>query len=197
MTALTFVEYQERWSLLPSQVVLEMFHGLPEREQAEAWAELAERSKLRIESELQTERQMEESWCPECHDRTVRHEPGDCQRHQSARRSPAATSTNPARVPVSAGDDPLKAVPPHVYFEAVAGIVVPPNGWVSCPKPDHEDRHPSCKVTSTHWRCWSCGAGGSIIDLGAAIYAVEPTGWGYREIRRRLLADLGLVGRSA
>jgi hypothetical protein len=39
---------------------------------------------------------------------------------------------------------------------------------------------------------FSCGAGGSIIDVGSAVYGLEPRGHGYREIRRRLVADLGL-----
>jgi hypothetical protein len=104
-----------------------------------------------------------------------------------------ATPTRPGTVALSGGDDPLKRISAHVYFEMVAGIPVPSSGWVSCPTPQHEDRHPSCTVAETHWRCWSCGAGGTMIDLGAAIYGLEPTGSGYLEIRRRLLADLGFA----
>jgi hypothetical protein len=58
--------------------------------------------------------------------------------------------------------------------------------------PDHPDEDPSTKCYGTRWKCFSCDAEGSIIDAGAAVYGLEPTGRGYHEIRRRLLADLGL-----
>ena len=38
--------------------------------------------------------------------------------------------------------------------------------------------------------CYGCGVGGSIIDLGARLYGLEPRGRGFHEIRRRLAADL-------
>ena len=40
------------------------------------------------------------------------------------------------------------------------------------------------------WFCFGCQRGGTIIDLGAALYRLEARGAGYREIRRRLAADL-------
>jgi hypothetical protein len=179
---LTFAAWRAVWADVPGPARRIVFESLPEREQAEAWDDLAERVRLWDESELLYERRLREEW-PQ-------------PRQQPTQRSTAATSTRPGTVALSSGDDPLKAVPPTVYFEALAGIVVPANGWVSCPVPGHEDRHPSCQVSSTKWRCWSCGAGGSIIDLAAAIYGIEPTGRGYHEIRRRLLADLGLTRGS-
>jgi hypothetical protein len=177
--SLTFSDWAAATSDLPGHVRSQLFGYLSREAQAACWDALEQRSRLRNESELLYEQRVREEWPPP-------------KRHHPTQRSTAATSTRPGAVALSAWDDPLKAVPPAVYFEAVAEIVVPPNGWVSCPMPDHEDRHPSCKVTSTHWRCWSCGAGGSIIDLGAAVYGLEPRGSGYHEIRRRLLVDLGL-----
>lgn len=38
-----------------------------------------------------------------------------------------------------------------------------------CPDPDHEDRHPSVSMRVVNgigrWRCWSCGRGGTAIDV--------------------------------
>jgi len=79
-------------------------------------------------------------------------------------------------------DDGDRAVTPPDYFRAIAGIEVPGHGFVSCPMPDHEDRHPSCKVwpsAQQGWHCFSCGVGGSIYDLAAAVEG-GPTGAGLR-----------------
>lgn len=79
-------------------------------------------------------------------------------------------------------DDGYRAVTPPDYFRAIAGIEVPAHGFVSCPMPDHEDRHPSCKVwpsAQQGWHCFSCGVGGSIYDLAAAVEG-GPTGAGLR-----------------
>jgi hypothetical protein len=69
--------------------------------------------------------------------------------------------------------DPYKRIPPPVYFEALAGITVPPTGGrVRCPVAAHEDRHPSCDVSSrpeTGWYCRSCEAGGAIYDLASVL----------------------------
>jgi hypothetical protein len=68
----------------------------------------------------------------------------------------------------------------------------------------HDDHHPSLRGKGTRWRCWACGAGdyveagksGSIIDLGARLWTIEPSGRGYFEIRRRLAeARLGAWGQ--
>jgi hypothetical protein len=80
--------------------------------------------------------------------------------------------------------DPYKRISPPVYFEKLAGIVVPRDGLVSCPAPGHADRHPSCSVgadPSTGWRCHSgtCGARGAIYDLASVLLGGP---WG-RELR--------------
>jgi hypothetical protein len=186
----SFRELDQRWSSLPAAGKWLVFDTLTTGAQDACWSAIRRYADARTESENMYEGRMFEPYCDQCRDRTAVHEPGEgC--HQLRRRSTAPMSTSPTRLGVSAADDPLKAVPPRVYFEAIAGIVVLANGRVSCPVPAHADNNPSCTVTETLWRCWSCGAGGTIIDLGAAIYGLEPTGAGYVEIRRRLLADLG------
>jgi len=116
------------------------------------------------------------------------------KRHQPRQRSTAATSASAGLVAFEMFD-PLKQIPPAVYVEALTGEVVPRNGKIRCPLPDHEDRTPSFQVYSSHWKCFGCGRHGSIIDFGAALYGLEPRGSGYFEIRRRLIDDLGLRGR--
>lgn len=59
-----------------------------------------------------------------------------------------------------------------------------------CPSPEHEDEWPSCAVRARLFFCNGCPASGSIIDLGALLYGIEPRGRGFFEIRRRLLAAL-------
>ena len=62
----------------------------------------------------------------------------------------------------------------------------------TCPNPDHPDRFASCRVWESGFNCYGCPAGGSIIDLGALLYGIEPRGRGFFEIRNRLLAELGM-----
>jgi hypothetical protein len=112
--------------------------------------------------------------------------------YQPRQRSKAATSTRLANVVPFEGFDPLKAIPPDVYVEALTGEEVPRNGYLRCPLPGHEDRTPSFQVLNSHWRCFGCNRGGGVIDLAAGLYGIEPRGRGYQEIRRRLTADLGL-----
>lgn len=89
--------------------------------------------------------------------------------------------------------DPLLSIPPPTYVEALSGRVVGRDGKCSCPLPDHEDRTPSCHVYDDPERgfyCYGCRRGGTVIDLGAALYGLDPRGRGYHEIRRRLLDAL-------
>jgi hypothetical protein len=48
-----------------------------------------------------------------------------------------------------------------------------PNGWlmIRCPLPGHIDKNPSCGVTRTGYRCFSCGSG-SLHKLASALGAV-------------------------
>ena len=70
--------------------------------------------------------------------------------------------------------DPYKRISPPEYFEKLAGIVVPRDGLVSCPAPEHDDRHPSCSVGTSPDQGWcchsgSCGARGAIYDLASVL----------------------------
>ena len=112
------------------------------------------------------------------------------KRHQPIRRATAATATRPGAVALSTTDDPLKQIPPRTYVEVLTGEVVPANGWISCPLPDHEDRTPSFQVLDSHWRCFGCGRGGGIIDLAATLYGIEPRGPGYWRLRDLILERL-------
>jgi hypothetical protein len=86
--------------------------------------------------------------------------------------------------------DPIRAVPLPAAFEILTGEAVPRSGMVRCPSADHEDRTPSCHVEDEVFFCHGCCRGGSLIDLGALLWEIEPRGAGYHEIRRRLEAEL-------
>jgi hypothetical protein len=174
---LTFAAWQSATPDLPGWARAEAFRFLPADNQAACWDHFAERCRLWNESDYLYEQHRYE---------------GSPPKREARARSTAATSTRPGTVEFSRSDDPLKAVPPAVYVEALTGEVVPVSGWLNCPLPDHEDRTPSFQVLESHWRCFGCGRGGSIVDLAAALYGLEPRGSGYRAIRERLMAELCL-----
>lgn len=51
----------------------------------------------------------------------------------------------------------------------IEGEVIGEEYWFACVDPDHDDRNPSAHVhlVTGGWHCFSCGAGGSILDLGS------------------------------
>ena len=69
------------------------------------------------------------------------------------------------------------------YFEKLAGIVVPRDGLVSCPAPEHEDRNPSCSV-------------GTSPETGVVLPLRELRGAG-RDLRPRVGAARRAVGTRA
>lgn len=78
------------------------------------------------------------------------------------------------------GDDPYRQIPAADYIARILGLQANRAGFVRCPTPGHEDRHPSCRVGGddpTLWRCFSCGAGGTIFDA-ASIRLGGPFGAG-------------------
>jgi hypothetical protein len=160
---------------VPSPVRLEAFYTLSPREQDACWRDLADTCRQELEDDYAYERQLRE-------------EPP--KPHQPVRRSTASSAIKPGAVALS-DDDPMKSIEPRVYVEALTGETVPANGMMRCPLPDHDDRTPSFQVLSSHWRCFGCNRGGSVIDFAAALYGVGTRGSDYLEIRRRLLADLG------
>lgn len=82
--------------------------------------------------------------------------------------------------------DALLALDLREMWEKITGEEVPRHGRVTCPFPGHDDRNPACSVRESDWRCFACNKGGTIIDLAAIVFEIEPTGAGYFEIRDRL-----------
>lgn len=83
--------------------------------------------------------------------------------------------------------DPLRLVPPPVYFERLAGLRVGPSGKLPCLF--HDDRSPSLHVyrdPDRGWYCYGCGRGGSIYDLAALLSGRETRGRDFAELRREL-----------
>lgn len=93
--------------------------------------------------------------------------------------------------------DPLRSVPPPVYFERLTGLRVGRSGKLRCLF--HDDRSPSLHVyrePGRGWYCFGCGRGGSIYDLAALLSGRETWGSDFSELRREL-EELMLPPRSA
>jgi hypothetical protein len=93
-------------------------------------------------------------------------------------------------------DDPLRAIEPTVYVEALTGQAIGRDRKVRCPF--HEDASPSLHVYETPeggWYCFSCKRGTSIYDLAGPLWGFRTRGRDFLELRRRLI-DL-LDGASA
>jgi hypothetical protein len=63
---------------------------------------------------------------------------------------------------------------------------------VTCPF--HDDSHASLHAYPTGnrgWFCFSCRRGGTIYDLAAAVWNIEPRGRGFIGLRSRLLERYG------
>jgi hypothetical protein len=88
---------------------------------------------------------------------------------------------------LSASSDPLRLVPPPVYFERLTGLRVGPSGKLRCLF--HDDRSPSLHVyrePDRGWYCFGCGRGGSIYDLAALLSGRETRGPDFAKLRREL-----------
>jgi hypothetical protein len=86
-----------------------------------------------------------------------------------------------------ASSDPLRLVPPPVYFERLTGLRVGRSGKLRCLF--HDDRSPSLHVyrePGRGWYCFGCGRGGSIYDLAALLSGRETRGSDFSEVRREL-----------
>ena len=57
------------------------------------------------------------------------------------------------------------------------------DGWMTCPNPEHPDRHPSAHITKDQrgWKCFACGAAGGVLDtvvcFGFASDRKEAASW--------------------
>ena len=102
---------------------------------------------------------------------------------------PASTSGtgSPRGCSPIASSDPLRLVPPAVYFERLTGLRVGRSGKLRCLF--HNDRSPSLHVyrePSRGWYCFGCGRGGSIFDLAALLLGRQTRGQDFAELRREL-----------
>ncbi|HEX5922740.1 MAG TPA: hypothetical protein VFY45_02835 [Baekduia sp.] len=86
--------------------------------------------------------------------------------------------------------DPYKRISPYEYAEQLGGMTPDSHGFISCPSPDHPDRHPSAHLgrdATQGWHCFSCGAGGAIYDFASVLlggpYAAELRGEAFKRAR--------------
>jgi len=119
---------------------------------------------------------------------------GDDPRQRPKRHLHAVPAGRVAAPRFDRREDALLRVSLPVAFEILVGDPVPHSGMVPCPAPDHEDRRPSCHVADRLFHCFSCGAAGSLYDLGALIFGIPPRGESFFELRERLA--LALLGRE-
>jgi hypothetical protein len=88
----------------------------------------------------------------------------------------------------SSRDDPLLRIEPAVYVGELLSCSAGRNRKVTCPF--HEDHRPSLHVFPTAergWHCFSCGRGGSIYDLAAALWGMTPRGREFIDLRQGLM----------
>lgn len=88
-------------------------------------------------------------------------------------------------------DHALLRLEPERYVTALTGQRVGRSRKVRCPL--HEDRTASLHVyrePARGWFCFGCRRGGSVYDLAAAMWDLEPRGPGFVTTRKRLTAML-------
>lgn len=94
-------------------------------------------------------------------------------------------------------NDTLASISPRVYFPRLTGREVGRNGKAQCPfHGGGQERTPSLHVyedPAKGWHCFGCGIGGSIYDLGAALWDLPTRGGGFKELRDRLARELGVT----
>lgn len=64
-------------------------------------------------------------------------------------------------------------------------------GYVHCPLPGHDERTPSFSCRETRWRCYGCGAYGSIYELAGLLWGLPRFGRDFRAIHERLVEVFG------
>ena len=87
--------------------------------------------------------------------------------------------------------DGLLRVAPERYVAVLTGQQVGRSRKVRCPL--HEDSTPSLHVyrdPERGWYCFGCRRGGSVYDLAAAVWHIEPHGSGFVALREGLRAAL-------
>lgn len=73
--------------------------------------------------------------------------------------------------------DIFQEVREHISALDVArayGLEFDAHGRAKCPF--HDDKHPSMSFKNGRWRCWTCGIGGSSIDLVMRLFGLDAKG---------------------
>jgi hypothetical protein len=99
----------------------------------------------------------------------------------------------PRSAPFDRHDNLLLEIEPPDYVQVLTGIEVPRSGVICCPLPDHDERTPSFKVyedPERGWFCFGCCRGGTIYDLGAALWSMSTRGPAFHDLRRELAREL-------
>jgi RepB DNA-primase from phage plasmid len=96
------------------------------------------------------------------------------------------------------GNDPLLGIAPEDYVRRLLGVEVPRHRKVPCPF--HPDRRASLHVYESAERGWycfgRCRRGGTIHDLAALLYGLQPRGEDFLRLRAELRRTFGLGARS-
>lgn len=103
----------------------------------------------------------------------------------------AAPSSRP-RPSIRRRGDALLDLEPELYIARLTGLRVGRSRKVRCPL--HEDGTPSLHVyrdPERGWYCFGCRRGGSVYDLAAALWRVEPRGASFVALRERLTSMFG------
>ena len=86
----------------------------------------------------------------------------------------------------NSGVDPLQTIPATTYVPLLLGVELDHGHACLCPFHGEEEASLRAYGGDRGWYCFGCGRGGSIIDLGAALWGITPRGAGFGELRRRL-----------
>lgn len=179
--------YLTRWFYLGAAVSisprLARFQAAPESVQRQFFAEL----RRRLDKERDDAEWLAEQGVPyEPEHRLIEWDQAWDRRANAARRGQAKLRRNPDAFDLDPDSDPLRQIPAETFVRVLTGEEVPPSGRIRCPFPEHEDRTPSCSVGATTVRCFGCGRSGSIYDLAAAMWDMEPRGRAFVELHKRL-----------
>lgn len=90
---------------------------------------------------------------------------------------------------------PLLDVSSEGYYEALTGWEASTSTHVRCPFWDHRSNPAMMLYDGGTWHCFACGAGGSVIEFGAALwgYQLPVRGESFVALRDRLQRELGVV----
>lgn len=99
-----------------------------------------------------------------------------------------------ARPRTVTGDDDLASISPLDYFTALTGREVGADGKAQCLwHSGGNERTPSLHVyadAERGWTCFGCEKGGSIYDLGAALWGMGTRGEDFKALKERLAREM-------